>query len=503
MKIDLKTIYYHLGFDNKAAFISENSTAAEHVRLKGDKKKEKDSVYVESLENADIPTVSVSLGEDSIEIYGHSLAEVFNSVSDIADSYESWDRQLQSDENKNDGPQKILGHALDFLDGGFYVFMSAGKTFSAASGKAMEVDPFWESISSMDDYAYERLQELESRIDFTGFNETKEPIIRKTKTGRSTYVHLPVAVGGVFNYAHLIYFCYVETLPPNTDIVLERVAAHLGSCFDMYSSSGPSKRSIEIMRSIVNGHDALSKEITDYFNEIQWPQTDKYQCLCISCTEHERDFKLTKAYRLFCDYFPSALACIDATKMNGLINAREISNYESKLQSLLSELSGGYVCGISNPFHHLVSVRLYCTQAETEMERAIDEGADRSFAKDHELDYFRDLLTEKPLNESYINRDLLNLVNHDMQYGTKYYVTVKAYITAFYHISDASRLLGIHRNTLLFRLEQIRQLIDFSEFDAAYQNRDMEQMSSFHISISIIDQLLYQRETRIKNSGRL
>ena len=503
MKIDLKTLYYHLRFEDKAAFIGENSPAAEYFRLSGGGEREKDTVYVESAEHAGRPVVSLSLGKDRIEVYGKSLAEVFNSVSDIADSYEKWDRQLQDDESKKDGPQMILAHALEFLEGGYYVFMSTGKTFSAASGNAMDTDPFWRFVSSTDDYSYERLQELESRIDFAGFNESEEAIIRKTKTGGSTYVHLPVKVGGVFNYAHLIYFCYDDALPPNTHIVLEKVAAHLGSCFDLYSSSGSSKRSIEIMRSIVNGHDDLSKEITDYFNEIQWPQTDRYQCLCISCAEHERDFKLTKAYRLFCDYFPSALACIDAKMMSGLINVGQVRSYENKLKSLLSELSGEYVCGISNPFHHLVSVRLYCVQAETEMERARDEGVDRSFAKDHELDYFRDLLTEKPLNESYINRDLLNLVNHDMQYGTKYYATVKAYLTAFYHISDASRLLGIHRNTLLFRLEQIRQIIDFSEFDAAYQNRDMEQMSSFHISISIIDQLLYQRETRIKNSGRL
>ncbi|MBO4818881.1 MAG: helix-turn-helix domain-containing protein [Firmicutes bacterium] len=503
MKIDLKTLCYHLGFENMTAFIGKNSPAVEHIRLKGNGRKEKDTIYIEAVESSSGQVVSLSLGEDRIEIYRHGLAEVFNAVSDITDAYESWDRQLQSDETQKDGAQKILEHALDYLEGGFYVYTTTGKAFSAASKVVMEKDHFWEFIASMDDYAYERLQELERRIDFAGFNEVTGPIIRKEKTGGNIYVHLPIEVGNVINYAHLIYFCYEERLFPNTDIVLARVAAHLGSCFDNYRSTGPSKRSIEIMKSIINGHDTLSKEVTDYFNEIQWQQTDRYQCLCVSCSEQERDFKLTKAYRLFCDYFPSAIACVDGTTLQGLINTRGISNYGSKLRSLLSELSSEYVCGISNPFHYLVSVRLYCTQAEKEMERAIDEGVDRSFAKDHELDYFRDLLTEKPLNESYINRNLLNLVNHDMRYGTKYYATVRAYITAFYHISDASRLLGIHRNTLLFRLDQIRQLIDFSEFDAAYQNKDIEQLCSFHISISIIDQLLYQREMRIKNSGRL
>ena len=54
-----------------------------------------------------------------------------------------------------------------------------------------------------------------------------------------------------------------------------------------------------------------------------------------------------------------------------------------------------------------------------------------------------------------------------MENGTQYYETLRAYVLSCFHPSDAARYLEIHRNSLTYRLDRIREEVDLSVVDKA------------------------------------
>ncbi len=69
-----------------------------------------------------------------------------------------------------------------------------------------------------------------------------------------------------------------------------------------------------------------------------------------------------------------------------------------------------------------------------------------------------DLLTSEIPEENLLHPMIQTLKNYDRAYNTDYLETLKIYIYSCYSKNDASEILGIHRNTLNYRLERIEEL---------------------------------------------
>ena len=56
-----------------------------------------------------------------------------------------------------------------------------------------------------------------------------------------------------------------------------------------------------------------------------------------------------------------------------------------------------------------------------------------------------------------------------------------------FHLSDAARLLNLHRNSLDYRLKRIREIIDFSDFDALVNKPDESKLVEVIVSFAAVD----------------
>ena len=54
-------------------------------------------------------------------------------------------------------------------------------------------------------------------------------------------------------------------------------------------------------------------------------------------------------------------------------------------------------------------------------------------------------------------------------------------------MSDTARCLGLHRNSVDYRLRRIREIVDLSDFDALASNPDEDKLVQLVVSFAIID----------------
>ena len=73
---------------------------------------------------------------------------------------------------------------------------------------------------------------------------------------------------------------------------------------------------------------------------------------------------------------------------------------------------------------------------------------------------YRLFLQMKPSEmQYYYHSQLDNLIDYDIMYNTEWVETLKVFLDCFNNISKASRMLVIHRNTLLYRITKIEEVL--------------------------------------------
>lgn len=124
----------------------------------------------------------------------------------------------------------------------------------------------------------------------------------------------------------------------------------------------------------------------------------------------------------------------------------------------------GLECGISNPFGDLVEIRRFWGQAR----HAIRYGMRLSYAlDDHSVYRYRDFAYVHLLDVGNRSMSLLDLcdpgllvlLRHDERHGGDLTETLFEYLQSAQSSTRAARLLDLHKNTLLYRLNHIRKIL--------------------------------------------
>ena len=127
--------------------------------------------------------------------------------------------------------------------------------------------------------------------------------------------------------------------------------------------------------------------------------------------------------------------------------------------------------GISREFHDPAEIRRYYEQAG----KALDYG-EIYFNKNHQhpLYYFHDYVLIEMLeicrrNENLVdfcNPKLLKLLSYDKEQGTDYMSTLYQFLENSCNVKKTADTLFVHKNTLIYRLEKIRAIMDSTLSDS-------------------------------------
>jgi sugar diacid utilization regulator len=152
----------------------------------------------------------------------------------------------------------------------------------------------------------------------------------------------------------------------------------------------------------------------------------------------------------------SKVPTISFLYQNDLLVIAKTEMVEPFLKELLKFLEKRYyTLGVSLPFSHILSLRngyFQCIAAIEESADQINRASDLAF---------RIILKQiKKTNQDYgfVHPALETLKSWDNQHNTELYETLYHYLQNERNTKTTSERLGIHRNTLAYRIEQIRDI---------------------------------------------
>lgn len=225
----------------------------------------------------------------------------------------------------------------------------------------------------------------------------------------------------------------------------------------------------------------LAREI---FTENSTPDVKKFEqfiflqpkyLIVILDNIHKNSGRLQYVRNLLCRHYENILCTVINKKLyfffSGLIsedNAHQIYKY---MEQLAKEYS--FVCGISYLFTDLKARHQYFVQAEKALEigRLIQP---ENFVF-HFKDFFPEIIIAYPAQQldsvNYILPEIQMIMDFDHKNNTEYFSTLESYLLNHNIAAKTTEELHIHRNTLMYRLEKIMDIINMDINDSKQSNR--------------------------------
>ncbi|MCC8163674.1 MAG: helix-turn-helix domain-containing protein [Lachnospiraceae bacterium] len=145
----------------------------------------------------------------------------------------------------------------------------------------------------------------------------------------------------------------------------------------------------------------------------------------------------------------------------------ESKGFFSALSDLISRF--GARVGVSNAFTDLLDITIYEQQAETAAVIAEQLHAPKCicFYRDYYLPALLLPQVRRIPKESYIPGVLTEIQKYDAEYMTEFFPTLKSYLRNMKSTAATAKELHIHRNTLLYRINQMEELfhISFNDYE--------------------------------------
>lgn len=219
------------------------------------------------------------------------------------------------------------------------------------------------------------------------------------------------------------------------------------------------------MKALLNSDGINHTWIDSWLKHMGWNKRQSFYIVMIPAENDELKIKLENQMRCFAiDYEETIVLVINPS------NWEEFQSYIIILQEELSHYK--YSAGISKQFDDIQEIGLFHRQAKEALRiggsiRACNVSSYSDFVL---YDMLITANTKLPIIDFY-SRELNKLIEYDKQFGTDYYDTFYTFLKCFGSKTISSGELFIHRNTMVYRLARIVEIlgIDLSDGEKCFQ----------------------------------
>ncbi len=188
-------------------------------------------------------------------------------------------------------------------------------------------------------------------------------------------------------------------------------------------------------------------------------------------------FQLQKAANSLADEFPDSFIYIKEGRVYVLFSGVQVKHQRNMIGSVLEELCGeyGFNCGMSEPFDdvELVEKKHFLVRKALEIGRASEPEKDIYMEYDYYIQTVCSCAVSYIGRARYLEKGLQELKNEDCMKGTCFYNTLKEYLLNGNNVSMTSKKLFIHRNTMIYRLGKINEILGVDINEPAVSKRLM------------------------------
>jgi len=492
MGIGMWGIFSYFRSGTATPLIQDGRQSIERARLFLDENDDSQSVLVgtgRDFFRTDVDVV-IANGYDMILVREAELETVFDEVCNIIDRYQAWEDALRNAVHQENGLQVMIDSSYPLIRHAMFVYGRDGKAIAISSHFPPSTHWLWGEILEAKGLTSQRMLSLKDDIELTTVFQDEKPTVRASSIDNSyEYMHCSLRADGLV-CAHLVLFSFSAPFEPGLDqTVMELVKhgdAYANAHSEQFASSSDDERMVAAM---LNGDQFAASSLFEFLNLRQWKLDDDYRVHVLTEAVRGEPVLLTRAFNFISQETDNAI--VSRSNKNLLILENQSKSVRKGSASWLLDHSGllrdNFHCGTSAQFRTLAYSKQYYLQAIEESNRAAALGTPRSCAEDHCADYLSQRLESDELAMTYARPELKELRRFDRSHGTSYYETLRAYCICGFQGMRTARFLGIHRNSLLYRLDRIREIIDFSRYDELAAHPDVLGLNEIIASFMLID----------------
>ena len=490
MQLSLWDILELLDYEDVVPLINEGAPSISYARLISSSHISNEAVYVcrarDFFANS-VDDVIITHRNDIIIVNGVPAEEVFDEVCDIIDRFNAWERTVEGLVGSEDGLQRMVDASDDVLGAPVFAYAPDGRAFAISSNYSPDIHWHWAEILRDRAMTSAGIRRLRDMVNLPEVWRDAYPQKRKSVLGGNEYMHCSLKPNG-YMAGHFVMFGFNKPfrrgLERIVDILVKVMERHMELLYWLYS---PTSQVTDAFAQFVSEGTFDEAEVSLFLRAQQWGSADAFRVYVVRERVGGDPVLLPRLLNDLLHRFPNAISFMLGGELVVLENESHSIVRDSIAAQLPSLLGNDFVCGVSSAREGIRQCRLLYRQAQREVRRCMDEGAALSYADEHSASYVAEVLCGDELLVAYAHPEIVRLRRFDEENGTCFYETLRAYVLSAFHLSDAARLLNLHRNSLDYRLKRIREIIDFDDFDALANKPDEGKLTEIIISFAIVD----------------
>ncbi len=385
---------------------------------------------------------------------------IFNECSRIFDYYNRWELQLMQAVIDD----KPLDH---FMEMGHQVFQSPmfissvnDQTYAITSQYGPEIHPVWKHRLEEGNLNMVLVTQNHESEYFNRCFASKYPIIIYSPIWKGDVIYCnlwdgPERIGAImaYEYGHPFREGDVHLMYVYGKIIEKKLRLHPQQFF-------PLSELENILRLALNRLEVNWEQAETVLSNHCWDPHHRYRCLYVESFSGQNSMVLARARDILRNKINGICTIMYKTGVMILLNLNIQSHEtESVIKTFRSLTNGKLVFGSSLDFFVFSEVEVYSRQAVTAAQLAREESTESLTFESVYGTILPELVCKDEELRTMIHPDILRLSQIDRQNGTHYCKTLYAYLLCGCNYREASGYLSIHRNTMLYRIERIRELL--------------------------------------------
>ncbi len=400
-------------------------------------------------------------GDDSIILPGQTADRIVDLVMEAFEFYIAWEHSLLIKIMSETTLQDLLDLAHLVIERPMNICNIRGWIYAITDSYGDYVHPHWKNYISRDT-SYELNNDLSVEMKNRPVNRQGLPAMAYSQAYRGKVLYADIIVKGERIGEIMAY----ENNRPFTEKDLQ-IMQIFQQVVTAYAKNDPG---ILRSRSMLSEYfqDMLAQKSLEDYNLHQiitlsgWQIDDTFIVLCAQAKKSSQ----TNTIGRLCDDLEDSIAGVQAFPYDNLavaiINLSRQKNLELLIQELLKTIPKRSFCwGLSHEFTGLESFLDYYQQAVYAMKHAVRYRLSYSTMRNTAIGCLREGLMQNPWLRTVLHPDFLTLIQYDMKNNSQYASSLYWYLFYSGNYTDAANQLNLHRNTLIYRINRIQEMIHF------------------------------------------
>lgn len=402
---------------------------------------------------------------------GHTTADLMNEVSSLFYKYARWEHLLQEVVDKKlplrqlaQRSQEIVSNCIFAQGGGFRALFYY---IPELPDKSEEFREFKRAYAIEDNSIMnsDAINTLISDPEYNHASESKVPTIYSGKPFGFRSLYYNVYSNGVF-IARVTFDEVIQPITEKDYVTIRVFGNYLGKALmqrNVYNYRRPYDLDSTLQKLL--SHRLLpEKTIINTLKQLRWDVNDDYMLILLRLNTQEDTHVALEPIALNLSHtLDSECYTIYENHIVFVLNLTQsdIRNTEIETYVLPTLRDNLLTASFSTTFRDFKNLYYYYQQAKIAEKIGVRKNPTFWYFRfeNYHLDYLIYKCRQKTIPEVLIPEGLRHLMDYDRKKGTEYTHLLRVYLDCDRNIAETSRLTYLHRNTILYRLKRIGEIV--------------------------------------------